>query len=80
MFRIHCEIDVDGAWSNYESYGSCSVTCGTGEKYRTRSCTSPKPSGKGTYCTGNAFMKTACPNSPCSKKLLYVFDHEIEYC
>ena len=61
-------IDVNGGWSNWGSYGECSATCGKGLKYRTRSCTSPKPSGSGSYCTGISYNTTECTLSACPRK------------
>ncbi|WAR17682.1 FIBA-like protein [Mya arenaria] len=45
---------VAGGWSDWESWGSCSVACGEGFQTRVRSCDNPKPSSHGKYCHGDA--------------------------
>ncbi|XP_060071250.1 uncharacterized protein LOC132551155 [Ylistrum balloti] len=56
----HCPID--GAWSSWGSYGSCSVTCGGGIKYRQRTCSNPTPQYGGASC-GNADTSSATCNT-----------------
>ncbi|XP_035824221.1 uncharacterized protein LOC101853369 [Aplysia californica] len=43
---------VDGAWTNWAGWTTCSVTCGVGEQYNARSCTNPAPQYLGADCTG----------------------------
>ena len=59
---------VNGGWSSYGSYGSCSVTCGAGTKYRSRSCTSPAPLYGGANCAGSSSQSASCNLGTCGKK------------
>ncbi|XP_052765595.1 angiopoietin-2-like [Mya arenaria] len=45
---------VGGGWSDWESWGSCSVACGEGFQTRVRRCDNPTPSSHGRYCHGDA--------------------------
>lgn len=65
-FTEHCVILVDGGWSAFGDWGPCSVSCGTGVRVRTRSCTSPAPSGGGAYCLGCNSETELCASDPCS--------------
>ncbi|XP_065055525.1 SCO-spondin-like isoform X2 [Rhopilema esculentum] len=58
---------VDGGYGPWSSYGSCSVSCGTGTKTRTRSCNSPLPAYNGTDCSklGPARQSAECSSKPC---------------
>ena len=41
----------DGNWGIWSAqYSGCSVTCGDGEKWKTRSCDSPPPDSSGMAC------------------------------
>jgi hypothetical protein len=51
---------VDGDWSPWTDYGSCSVKCGTGTRSRTRSCSHPPPSYGGSSCPGEATDSKPC--------------------
>ena len=56
---------VHGAWSSWSSYSSCSVSCGSGSKTRTRECNSPPPSGGGSYCSGRSSQTATCEEKEC---------------
>ena len=67
-----CEINissstllVNGGWSGYGSWISCSVTCGGGTKSRSRSCTKPSPDNGGDECTGEATEAENCGTASC---------------
>lgn len=45
-------IVVDGSWTPWTSFSTCTVTCGGGESKRTRNCTSPLPQHGGKNCSG----------------------------
>ncbi|XP_052240979.1 coadhesin-like isoform X2 [Dreissena polymorpha] len=54
----------DGGWSAWQSWSSCSQTCG-GEKTRIRACDNPPPSFLGHYCSGSREDREACNNLSC---------------
>ena len=60
---------VDGQWSHW-TYLPCGVSCGRGQRNRTRTCTNPPPIGGGKDCSGTGFETLGCYNAPCPGKLL----------
>ncbi|XP_019636987.1 PREDICTED: SCO-spondin-like [Branchiostoma belcheri] len=63
---------IDGGWSEWEDYGSCSVTCGDGEVTQVRHCNNPSPAHGGADCTledgttGQIEHQTvSCNDGPC---------------
>ncbi|CAB3990632.1 A disintegrin and metallo ase with thrombospondin motifs adt-1-like isoform X2, partial [Paramuricea clavata] len=56
---------VDGGWSCWSDFGACSVSCGTGVKYRTRICNNPRAEHGGKECEGNSEYRTQCDMPPC---------------
>ncbi|XP_056015238.1 SCO-spondin-like [Ostrea edulis] len=56
---------VDGGWSTWSSYSSCSVNCGGGKKIRTRSCSSPLPQYGGKLCAGDSAVMQSCNAQTC---------------
>ena len=62
---IKCTIVVDGGWSTWTSWGSCSQTCGTGSKAIMRSCINPVPANGGQQCSGEHAQYLACNTDPC---------------
>ncbi|KAL4216655.1 Hemicentin-1 [Mactra antiquata] len=57
---------VNGNWSEWSQWDSCSTSCEAGIQSRTRSCTNPKPDSLGDYCSGPNFDAKLCDNGPCS--------------
>ena len=55
---------VDGGWSNWRT-GSCSVTCGGGNREKFRSCNNPTPTCGGKKCSGLAVEVEECNEFPC---------------
>ncbi|KAI8497501.1 hypothetical protein Bbelb_248070 [Branchiostoma belcheri] len=51
---------VDGNWSDWGSWSSCSVTCGEGMWTRSRTCTNPAPANGGADCVGQAQESGTC--------------------
>ncbi|XP_040851623.1 A disintegrin and metalloproteinase with thrombospondin motifs 2-like [Ochotona curzoniae] len=60
-FKGHCIwltpdiLKQDGNWGAWTPFGSCSRTCGTGVKFRTRQCDNPPPANGGRTCSGLAY-------------------------
>ena len=66
MFESRLKSNLaNGKWSSWSSYGSCSVTCGSGVKSRSRTCTNPAPSGGGSTCSGSSQQTAACVTVSC---------------
>ena len=57
---------VDGGWSSWTPWTSCSADCGEGTKTRTRECNQPPPSDGGAFCRGSSDEKARCNMHPCS--------------
>ena len=52
---------VDGNWSTWTSFSTCSQTCGdTGVQVKHRSCDNPSPSCGGALCEGNNSATVPC--------------------
>ena len=62
-------VSVNGGWTQWSSWSTCTVTCGVGSRTRTRSCTDPAPIGDGADCVGpisstESCNIVACPGEP----------------
>ena len=58
-----------GGWSAWSAYSACNLSCGTGSKSRTRSCTNPAPSNGGADCSGDSTETADCNTDPCPGKI-----------
>ncbi|CAC5417849.1 Adhesion G protein-coupled receptor B2,Coadhesin,Thrombospondin-1,Mucin-like protein,Hemicentin-1,Adhesion G protein-coupled receptor B3,Thrombospondin-2 [Mytilus coruscus] len=56
---------IDGEWTTWTSWGTCTVTCGGGAQDRTRSCTNPAPQYNGAACAGNGLETQSCNTQVC---------------
>ncbi|KAM7440987.1 hypothetical protein ABFA07_009879 [Porites harrisoni] len=56
---------VNGSWSEWSDWGSCGVTCGGGNRKRSRTCTNPSPANGGLECPGASEETEKCNSSPC---------------
>ena len=63
-----CAFLVDGKWGKWSKYGKCSVTCGGGQRLRTRKCNRPKPAGGGKKCEGENQQTQECNTKSCGRK------------
>lgn len=62
---IHHIDSVDGQWSAWSRWTSCSTSCGPGSETRQRTCTNPAPAHGGKGC-GTASQETkACNTKHC---------------
>jgi len=57
---------INGVWSSWSSYGTCSKTCGAGTQTRSRSCNNPPPSNGGPTCHGTGQESRACNQGTCA--------------
>ena len=57
---------INGGWSVWSSWGSCSASCGGGAQTRTRTCTNPAPANGGSSCSGSTSETQACNIHACS--------------
>ncbi|XP_064162532.1 properdin-like [Anguilla rostrata] len=51
---------VHGGWGPWGAYSECSVTCGLGQRERTRACNNPEPRHGGQHCTGDPVSIDMC--------------------
>ena len=86
MFCISAWFDylynlVNGNWTVWDNWSTCSVSCGTGMTSRHRDCTNPKPGNGGEYCTGEQNQYNVCFVKACAGKhrnmLQYIREIEI---
>ncbi|XP_018426257.1 PREDICTED: A disintegrin and metalloproteinase with thrombospondin motifs 2-like, partial [Nanorana parkeri] len=72
-FKGHCIwltpeiLRQDGNWGPWSKFGSCSRTCGTGVRYRTRSCDNPHPANGGRSCVGPSYELELCNTEDCDR-------------
>uniref|UniRef100_A0A7N8X2L5 ADAM metallopeptidase with thrombospondin type 1 motif, 3 n=1 Tax=Mastacembelus armatus TaxID=205130 RepID=A0A7N8X2L5_9TELE len=72
-YKGHCmwknpnQVKQDGVWSPWSKYGSCSRSCGTGVRFRTRQCNNPVPSNGGQDCPGVNYEYQLCNTDDCPK-------------
>ncbi|XP_062593821.1 hemicentin-1-like isoform X2 [Saccostrea cucullata] len=56
---------IDGDWSKWSWWSSCSATCGSFTQTRIRSCDSPPPSNGGAQCSGEGEQTKFCDLPSC---------------
>ncbi|KAM3867828.1 A disintegrin and metalloproteinase with thrombospondin motifs 3 [Diretmus argenteus] len=72
-YKGHCmwknpnQVKQDGVWGSWSKYGSCSRSCGTGVRFRTRQCNNPAPSTGGQDCPGVNYEYQLCNTDDCPK-------------
>ncbi|XP_061117399.1 A disintegrin and metalloproteinase with thrombospondin motifs 3 isoform X1 [Conger conger] len=72
-YKGHCmwkntnQVKLDGGWGVWTKYGSCSRSCGTGVRFRTRQCNNPAPSNGGQDCPGVNYEYQLCNTEDCPK-------------
>ena len=65
---------VDGGWTDWGHWSTCSTTCESGTKTRLRSCTNPAPANGGLQCVGNTTEYMTCNLGTCPGK----FTHHVQ--
>ena len=56
---------VDGGFSDWTVWDTCTVTCGGGTQNRERTCTNPAPLHGGADCTGDTSQLQDCNTHHC---------------
>jgi len=72
-------VPVDGGWSLWTEWSSCSVACGTGTEQRSHMCTNPTPAHGGAYCNGDELESKDCEGS-CQCKCIVKGMYVVLYC
>lgn len=75
-------LSVNGGWGAWSGWSSCTQTCDTGSKSRSRSCNNPYPQYGGAGCSGTSSESTDCNTNNCPGNVLVwnVFDGLIWQC
>ena len=58
---------INGGWSAWSGWSSCSVSCGGGTQTRARTCTNPSPNVCGAACSGSTSQSQSCNTQSCCK-------------
>uniref|UniRef100_A0A8C9SJM8 ADAM metallopeptidase with thrombospondin type 1 motif, 3 n=1 Tax=Scleropages formosus TaxID=113540 RepID=A0A8C9SJM8_SCLFO len=72
-YKGHCmwknanQVKQDGSWGAWTKFGSCSRSCGTGIRFRTRQCNNPVPSNGGQDCSGVNYEYQLCNTDDCPR-------------
>lgn len=61
---------VDGGWTTWESWTSCTRSCESGTQLRVRNCSQPAPQNGGKFCPGQMREERACNTQACPGKSL----------
>ena len=56
---------VDGVWSSWNDWSSCSVSCGDGNLTRRRACDNPPSDHGGRICNGQSKQNKQCNIDNC---------------
>ncbi|XP_071177516.1 ectin-like [Mytilus edulis] len=77
--RECCTAPVNGGWSNWLEWSTCSATCG-GLQHRSRDCKNPLPRDGGKYCEDVPFDNRVCNNDCCTVfmiKVVYLHNFQL---
>ena len=74
MTRLYFNI-VNGGYTEWSKWSSCSVTCGGGTIKRQRNCTNPSPQFGGKDCSGSGpeLLTQQCNPQKCPGKIIGPF-------
>lgn len=64
---------VDGGYSSWTNWGTCTVSCGGGTQVKTRRCDSPTPQYGGAQCVGASSETQNCNTHNCPSAYSYGF-------
>lgn len=75
MFAFIFVLTVNGHWTSWSAFGSCSRPCGGGMQYRRRTCSNPPASNGGKSCKGPSHQSNACNTHACAGKSVGIRTH-----
>ena len=58
-------IAVQGNWGSWSTWSSCSESCGSGSRSRSRECNNPAPAHGGQECQGSGNGTEVCKTNQC---------------
>jgi deleted-in-malignant-brain-tumors protein 1 len=61
----HFSESIDGGFSDWSVWTACSVTCGSGQQSRNRTCSNPEPQNGGNVCEGDFGETQPCSSDSC---------------
>ena len=61
---------MDGGFSEWTDFSTCTATCGGGIQKRTRECNNPKPENGGKDCVGLKEETRGCKNDFCPGRFI----------
>ncbi|CAC5382235.1 Coadhesin,Hemicentin-1,Mucin-like protein,Thrombospondin-1 [Mytilus coruscus] len=56
---------INGLWSDWDPFGTCSVSCGGGIQHSSRRCNNPEPAHGGLDCIGKDSKSQSCSIQGC---------------
>ncbi|XP_014668649.1 PREDICTED: SCO-spondin-like [Priapulus caudatus] len=65
---------VNGSWSTWGPWSSCSADCDGGTQLRYRECNMPPPKNGGANCPGNSVSTSTCNLDPCEEQCAAGFE------
>ncbi|KAL4224567.1 hypothetical protein ACF0H5_015268 [Mactra antiquata] len=60
-----CTEPINGGWTYWNEWSSCSKSCGGGLQTRSRACSAPIPTNGGLRCPGDEIQKKNCSDWKC---------------
>ncbi|KAL5248998.1 hypothetical protein ACHWQZ_G018005 [Mnemiopsis leidyi] len=70
---------IDGGYSDFGDWSTCSAVCGGGTQTRTRTCTNPAPANGGADCVGDSSETRQCNTNACPENQ-FAGDCHLEKC
>ena len=67
-YSYACYVLVNGNWSEWSPFGTCSDSCGGGIQFRFRTCDNPPPQYGGSECDGEVGDSRPCNTHHCPSK------------
>ena len=64
-------LTVNGGWGTWNTWSSCSVTYGSGQRTTRRFCDNPPPSRDGSNCSGDSRWEKSYNTTSCPGEALY---------